>query len=108
MNCGFYLPTRGRRAIPEALEILGTRGEALGFRSVMIADHVVFPFAERQAGLDRRPLSGSAAQVVEAIASYDTLGVSELIFDFRGESLNQSLERMEHFAGVVKPAADRL
>ena len=43
MRYGFYLPTRGQTASPEALETLVTRGEALGFSSVMIADHVVFP-----------------------------------------------------------------
>ena len=43
MRYGFYLPTRGRTATPEALETLVTRGEALGFSSVVIADHIVFP-----------------------------------------------------------------
>src|SRR5262245_48830547 len=43
MKFGFYLPTRGETATPEALEALVTRGETLGFHSVMIADHVVFP-----------------------------------------------------------------
>ena len=43
MRYGFYLPTRGPTATPEALETLVTRGEALGFASVMVADHVVFP-----------------------------------------------------------------
>src|SRR5215468_6210120 len=43
MRYGFYLPTRGQTATPEALERLVQRGEALGFSSVMIADHVVFP-----------------------------------------------------------------
>jgi probable F420-dependent oxidoreductase len=43
MRYGFYLPTRGRTAAPEALEALVRRGEALGFHSVMIADHIVFP-----------------------------------------------------------------
>ena len=43
MRYGFYLPTRGRTATPEALETLVRRGEALGFHSVMIADHIVFP-----------------------------------------------------------------
>src|SRR6185295_4403696 len=43
MRYGFYLPTRGRTAIPEDLEALVRRGEALGFASVMIADHIVFP-----------------------------------------------------------------
>ena len=43
MRYGFYLPTRGRSATPEALQMLVERGEALGFHSVVIADHVVFP-----------------------------------------------------------------
>jgi probable F420-dependent oxidoreductase len=45
MRYGFYLPTRGGCATPEALETIVQRGEALGFHSVMIADHVVFPTA---------------------------------------------------------------
>jgi len=40
---GFYLPTRGATATPQALEALLARGEAIGFHSVVIADHVVFP-----------------------------------------------------------------
>lgn len=43
MRYAFYAPTRGRTATPEALQTLLARGEALGFSSVMIADHVVFP-----------------------------------------------------------------
>jgi probable F420-dependent oxidoreductase len=43
MRYGFYLPTRGGCATPDALEAIVQRGEALGFHSVMIADHVVFP-----------------------------------------------------------------
>jgi probable F420-dependent oxidoreductase len=43
MRYGFYLPTRGGSAAPEALQRLVQRGEALGFHSVVIADHVVFP-----------------------------------------------------------------
>src|SRR5262245_20766708 len=43
MRYGFYLPTRGPTAEPDALEQLVRRGEALGFASVMIAEHLVFP-----------------------------------------------------------------
>lgn len=43
-------------------------------------------------------------QVVEDIHAYNQLGVSELIFDFRSETLSESLDRMEHFATIVKPA----
>jgi probable F420-dependent oxidoreductase len=60
---------------------------------------------EKQAGLERRPFSGTTDQVVEDIATYARLGVHELIFDFRSETLSESLERMEHFATVIKPAA---
>jgi probable F420-dependent oxidoreductase len=43
MRYGFYLPTRGRSAAPEELKLLVERAEALGFHSVVIGDHVVFP-----------------------------------------------------------------
>jgi probable F420-dependent oxidoreductase len=47
MRFGFYLPTRGATAAPEALEALVARGESLGFSSVVIADHIVFPVTIR-------------------------------------------------------------
>jgi len=43
MRYGFYIPTRGKTAEPDALEALVGRGEALGFHSAMIADHIAFP-----------------------------------------------------------------
>jgi probable F420-dependent oxidoreductase len=43
MRYGFYLPTRGGCAVPEAIEAILAKGEALGFSSTMIADHIVFP-----------------------------------------------------------------
>jgi alkanesulfonate monooxygenase SsuD/methylene tetrahydromethanopterin reductase-like flavin-dependent oxidoreductase (luciferase family) len=43
MRYGFYLPTRGRAAAPDGLKSLVERAEALGFHSVVIGDHVVFP-----------------------------------------------------------------
>jgi probable F420-dependent oxidoreductase len=43
MRYGFYLPTRGQTATSEAIEALVRRGEALGFTSAMMADHIVFP-----------------------------------------------------------------
>ena len=57
------------------------------------------PVAE---GADRRPFSGSPDQIAEDIATYERLGVSELIFDFRSETLAESLERMERFAPVMR------
>ena len=43
MRYGFYVPTRGACATAEALEAIVAKGEALGFHSAMIADHIVFP-----------------------------------------------------------------
>jgi probable F420-dependent oxidoreductase len=43
MRYGFYCPTRGGCATAEAVEAILGRGEALGFTSTMIADHIVFP-----------------------------------------------------------------
>jgi probable F420-dependent oxidoreductase len=54
------------------------------------------------AGADRRPFSGSPDQIAEDIATYERLGVSELIFDFRSETLAESLGRMERFAPVIR------
>ena len=54
------------------------------------------------AGADRRPFSGSSDQIAQDIATYERLGVSELIFDFRSETLAESLERMERFAPVMQ------
>ena len=51
-------------------------------------------------GGDRRPFSGSPAQVADDIATYEKLGVSELVFDFRSERLEETVERMEAFAAV--------
>lgn len=43
MDYGFYLPTRGATATRDGVLSLAREGERLGFRSAMIADHVVFP-----------------------------------------------------------------
>ena len=42
-DTAFTFPPAVETATPEALETLVRRGESLGFSSVMIADHVVFP-----------------------------------------------------------------
>jgi hypothetical protein len=56
-------------------------------------------------GAERRPFAGGPQAIVDDIATYARLGVSELIFDFRSESLAESLERMERFAPLVRQTA---
>ena len=58
-----------------------------------------------RSGGERRPFSGSASQIADDIATYAHLGVSELVFDFRSESLSESLERMERFGSVIRQTA---
>src|ERR671931_200903 len=43
MHYGFYLPTRGQTTTPDDVDTLVQHGEAYGFHSVMVADHIVFP-----------------------------------------------------------------
>jgi probable F420-dependent oxidoreductase len=53
-------------------------------------------------GAERRPFSGSQQAIVDDVATFAGLGVSDLIFDFRSESLAESLERMERFAPILR------
>jgi len=46
----------------------------------------------------RRSFSGTDAEVIDDIHTYEAIGISELIFDIRSNSLTESLERMDHFA----------
>ena len=56
---------------------------------------------ESIAGNHRMPFSGSAAQLIEDVETYRALGVSHLSFDFRGETLSETLDRMDWFAREV-------
>ena len=53
-------------------------------------------------GAERRPFSGSQQAIADDIGTYAGLGVSELIFDFRSESLTESLDRMARFAPLIR------
>jgi len=53
-------------------------------------------------GSDRRPFSGSPQQIADDIGAYEKSGVSELVFDFRSERLDDALERMERFAPMLR------
>jgi probable F420-dependent oxidoreductase len=51
----------------------------------------------------RRSFSGTAEEIAGDIRSFATIGVHELIFDFRGESIADSIERLQRFAAEVMP-----
>jgi len=49
----------------------------------------------------RRSFSGTAEEIAGDIRSFAEIGVHELIFDFRGQSLSQSIEGLQRFAAEV-------
>jgi hypothetical protein len=54
---------------------------------------------------ERRPFSGSTEEIESDIAAFAKLGVSEIVFDFRSERLEESLERIERFAPMLRLTA---
>ncbi|MGE0222993.1 MAG: LLM class F420-dependent oxidoreductase [Acetobacteraceae bacterium] len=51
----------------------------------------------------RRSFSGTPEEIAGDIRSFAAIGVHELIFDFRGETTGESIERMQRFAAEVMP-----
>src|SRR5271168_976722 len=53
----------------------------------------------------RRPFSGEPKDIADDISTFAAIGVHELIFDFRGRSIPESIERLERFATNIIPLA---
>jgi alkanesulfonate monooxygenase SsuD/methylene tetrahydromethanopterin reductase-like flavin-dependent oxidoreductase (luciferase family) len=51
----------------------------------------------------RRSFSGGPDDIASDIRSFAAIGVHELILDFRGESVAESIARMQRFAAQVMP-----
>jgi hypothetical protein len=51
----------------------------------------------------RRLFTGQPAQIAGDIRTFATVGVHELIFDCRGQSSAESIERLQWFATDVIP-----
>ena len=54
----------------------------------------------------RRSFSGTAHEIADDIRAFAAIGVHELIFDFRGETIAQSIERLKRFAAEVMPLVE--
>ena len=54
-------------------------------------------------GGNRRSFTGSPLQIADDIRAFADIGVHELIFDFRGSSTAESIERLQKFAAEVMP-----
>jgi hypothetical protein len=51
----------------------------------------------------RRPFSGAPEAIAGDLRTFSAIGVHELIFDFRGRSIAESIERLQWFAAEVIP-----
>ena len=51
----------------------------------------------------RRSFSGKPEQIADDIRTFAAIGVHELIFDFRTESIDDSIARLQRFAAEVMP-----
>src|SRR5689334_10729965 len=54
----------------------------------------------------RRPFSGEPEQIAGDIRTFAAIGVHELIFDCRGQSIAESIERLQWFTAEVIPLVD--
>jgi probable F420-dependent oxidoreductase len=54
----------------------------------------------------RRSFSGQPDQIAGDIRSFAAIGVHELIFDFRGQSIQETIERLQQFAAEVMPLVE--
>jgi hypothetical protein len=54
----------------------------------------------------RRPFSGAPEDIAGDIRAFDAIGVHELIFDCHGQSIAESIERLQWFTTDVTPLAD--
>jgi probable F420-dependent oxidoreductase len=53
----------------------------------------------------RRRFAGTPDQVLQDVQTYSDVGVSDIIFDIRGNDLNQALERLDWFATEIMAQA---
>lgn len=97
------LPPQEMRAHLDTLRRL-TEAEGRDFASLAISYKAPLydtGIADRPGA--RRSFSGRPAEIAGDIRSFAAIGVHELIFDFRGQSTAESIERLQRFAAEVMP-----
>ncbi len=87
--------------LKEEFEALGSPAfEARG----AVTDEWITIFKQLWSG-SRRLFSGAREEIAGDIRTFAALGVHELIFDFRGQSIVESVERLQRFVTEVMPLA---
>lgn len=64
----------------------------------------IYDDGQPPAGAERRYFSGSAQAMVDDIGTFAAVGVDELVFDFRSDTAERTIERMSWFAQEVASA----
>ena len=72
-------------------------------RTITLSLRAPIRFTDSAASGARTPFIGSRDQIVEDIRAYQRLGVSHLIFDFAGSSVEAIVEQLHRFAEEVQP-----
>lgn len=70
---------------------------AISFKAPLYESHMT------EVAGERRRFTGSPDQVADDIREYAALGISEFIFDFRGDTIDVSMESMDRFAREIMP-----
>ena len=97
------LPPREMRAHLDTLKRL-TDAEGRDFSSIEISYKApLYDTGIPSPDGSRRPFSGAADDIAGDIQTFAAIGVDELIFDFRGRSIAESVERLQRFAAEVMP-----
>ena len=97
------LPPQEMRALLETLKRM-TEAEGRDFSALTISYKApLYDTGIPDRDGARRSFSGKAADIAGDIHTFAAAGVHELIFDFRGESIADSIERLQRFAAEVIP-----
>jgi alkanesulfonate monooxygenase SsuD/methylene tetrahydromethanopterin reductase-like flavin-dependent oxidoreductase (luciferase family) len=100
------LPPQEMRAHLDTLKQL-TEAEGRDFSALTISYKApLYDTAVPSPDRSRRLFSGEPEDIAGDIQNFATIGVHELIFDFRGQSILESIERLQWFTTKIIPLVD--
>jgi probable F420-dependent oxidoreductase len=93
--------------LAQSVALLHRYAEAAGRDPARLDVSMKAPLYDASPGASgtRRRFSGSPDQILQDVQTYAEVGVTHLIFDIRGNDLNQALERLEWFARDIMAQA---
>ena len=95
-------PAELRASLDQLFRMTEAEGRDPSALTISFKAPVYDPSVTTLTGSERRPFSGTPQQIADDIGAYEKAGVSELVFDFRSERLDDALERMERFAQTIR------